>query len=337
MKKAREFFLPTYRMRVIDYYIHKGMQSKNLISSRQLAERCGVSQKTIIRLIERMKNYHLIPIEYDPQLHGWYYTEKNYCLPTIEVNDNDLFSVCIAQKALQQYKGSPVYIDLVRIFDKIIDALPTHSARGLTDYSSRFSMVPFPTTEGDDKIWTEIFGALQEARAVTIWYQKPDQNSVESRKIFPLHASHYRGSWYTLGYCHSRGEARVFNLSRIKKIAAAKETLTEEKSREIYLKSFDQQKALAESFDMHIGKESKTVVISFTPAIAPYIEERKWHSTQELTKSIDGSLLFKAQINNFTGIIPWILSWGANAKILDPPELLAEIKSEIEQLFQLYK
>ena len=106
MKKAREFFLPTYRMRVIDYYIHKGMQSKNLISSRQLAERCGVSQKTIIRLIERMKNYHLIPIEYDPQLHGWYYTEKNYCLPTIEVNDNDLFSVCIAQKALQQYGSS---------------------------------------------------------------------------------------------------------------------------------------------------------------------------------------------------------------------------------------
>lgn len=338
MDKKREFVIPTRRMKEVDEHIRWGMKTGQLMTSTQLAEKCEVkSAKTITRLLGTMKSEHDVPLAYDQKRHGWYYTEKNYALPAVNISEGDLFAICIAEKALQQYEGTGIYDDLNRVFKKILNSLPSETNYLLRDISSNTSIAAFPATATDGEIWKKVLDALQEGQAITIWYQKPGQDAPASRKIFPLHVAHYHGSWYILGYCHTRGETRVFNLSRIKKTEAARETLTEENIREKFLKSFHPQKALSESFDMHVGSESKAIKIRFAPAIAPYIQERKWHPNQVLIPEPDGSLLFQANVNNLVGMVPWILSWGANAKVLEPVELVSEIQAELGKLTEVYR
>jgi predicted DNA-binding transcriptional regulator YafY len=336
MDKKREFVIPTRRMKEVDELIRWGMKTGQLMSSKKLAERGEVSSKTMTRLLFTMKIDHDVPLAYDPKRHGWYYTEKNYALPAVNVSEGDLFAICIAEKALQQYEGTGIYDDLNRVFQKILNSLPSETNYLLRDLSSNTTIAAFPSTETDGEIWKKVLDALREGQAITIWYQKPVQDAPASRKIFPFHVAHYHGSWYILGFCHARGEARVFNLSRIKKSEAAKETLAEERNREKFVKSFDPEKTLSESFDMYIGNESKTIKIRFTPAIAPYIRERKWHPNQELIPAPDGSLLFQAHVNSLVGMVPWILSWGSNAKVLEPAELVSEIQAELSRLTEVY-
>lgn len=337
MNKKREFVIPTRRMKEVDEFIRWGMKTGELMTSTQLAKKCEVTSKTITRLLYTMRSDHNVPLAYDQKRHGWHYTEENYALPAVNVSEGDLFAICIAEKALQQYEGTGIYDDLNRVFQKILNSLPSETNHLLRDFSSNTSIAAFPTTATDGEIWKKIFDALQEGQAITTWYQRPDQDTPGARKIFPLHVAHYHGSWYILAYCHTRGEARVFNLSRIKRTEATRETLTEERNREKFLKSFNLEKALAESFDMYIGSESKAIKIRFAPAIAPYIQERKWRQDQELIFEPDGSLLFQANVNNLVGIVPWILSWGSNAKVLEPAELVSEIQTELNKLTEVYR
>jgi predicted DNA-binding transcriptional regulator YafY len=275
------------------------------------------------------------PLEYDSKK-GWHYTEANYALPAINVNEGDLFAICIAEKALEQYKGTAVYEDLDRIFQRIISSLPNKAIGKLPDYATQFTMASFPTSETDGVTWQEVFNALQEKRCITISYQKPSDEAPSDRKIFPLHVAHYHGAWYILSFCHDRRDARVFNLSRIKKVVKVKESEIEQKKREAFLKTFDQQQALSESFDMYIGQKSQTIKIRFTADIAPYIRERKWHLKQQLTQEEGGALLFETDVNDFVGMVPWILSWGSSATVLEPLDLVNKIKNVVEKLTVAY-
>jgi predicted DNA-binding transcriptional regulator YafY len=333
--QKRAFKLGFGRILFIDKEIREWSLTHTPLTCPRLADNYEVSSRTIMRDIEYMRDQLGAPIEYSSKK-GWHYTEENYALPAINVNEGDLFAICIAEKALDQYKGTAVYEDLDRIFRRIIASLPDKAISKLPIYATQFTMVPFPTSKTDGETWQEVFDALQEKRCIAISYQKPSDEASSDRKIFPLHAAHYHGAWYILSYCHDRKDARVFNLSRIKKVAEVNESEQEQKDRVAFLETFDLQRALSESFDMYIGQKSQKIKIRFSAAIAPYIQEREWHAKQQLTPEKGGTLLFEVSVNNLTGMVPWILSWGANATVLEPRELVVEIENELKKLVATY-
>jgi predicted DNA-binding transcriptional regulator YafY len=333
--QKRAFKLGFGRILFIDKEIREWNIAHPPLTCPRLADNYEVSSRTILRDIEYMRDQLGAPLEYDSKK-GWHYTEANYALPAINVNEGELFAICIAEKALEQYKGTAVYEDLDRIFRRIIASLPDKAISKLPDYATQFTMASFPTSKTDGETWQGVFNALHEKRCITISYQKPSDKASSDRKIFPLHAAHYHGAWYILSYCHDRKDARVFNLSRIKKVAEAKESEQEQKDREAFLEKFDPQLALSESFDMYIGQESHKIKIRFNAAIAPYIQEREWHAKQQLTPEKGGTILFEVSVNNLTGMVPWILSWGANATVLEPRNLVTEIENELRKLVTVY-
>ena len=57
--------------------------------------------------------------------------------------------------------------------------------------------------------------------------------------------------------------------------------------------------------------------------------ETRWHPSQELEDQPDGSLLWRGQVAGMREIKIWILGWGADAEVLEPPELRADIAAEL--------
>lgn len=114
-------FKPQYRrLLFIDRKIREGRYP----NCRTLAKEWEVSIKTMQRDISYLKWELEAPIEYDSVKHGHYYTEANYRVPAISISESDLFAICIAEKALQQYKETPVYPKLASVFAKIQESLP---------------------------------------------------------------------------------------------------------------------------------------------------------------------------------------------------------------------
>lgn len=81
----------------------------------------------------------------------------------------------------------------------------------------------------------------------------------------------------------------------------------------------------------------KKVRLLFSAEIGTFALTKIWHSNQEVTENDDGSVLVKFSTTQIPEIKRWILGQGKTVKVLNPPELIEEIKSEIEEMRKMYE
>ena len=99
---------------------------------------------------------------------------------------------------------------------------------------------------------------------------------------------------------------------------------------------FDLHKHLAKSFGVFHGDSDVHVKVRFSPTVARYVQESKWHASQELTKQKDGSVVAEFDLDHTEEIKRWILSFGRHATVLEPEQLRTEIIEEVNTLRDVY-
>ena len=104
--------------------IHQAIQSRRFPNATDLADQLEVSKKSIHRDVEFMRDRLDLPIEYDPVKYGYYYTEEVSGFPTFTVTEGEMVALLVAEKALQQYRGTTFEKPLLSAFQKIEEALP---------------------------------------------------------------------------------------------------------------------------------------------------------------------------------------------------------------------
>jgi predicted DNA-binding transcriptional regulator YafY len=93
-----------------------------------------VCRKTVVRDIAFMRDRLDLPIEYDPGIQAYRYTQPVNAFPTVQVTEGELLAMLVARRALEQYRGTPFHRQLEIAFDKL--------AAGLRD---RITPHPFAT------------------------------------------------------------------------------------------------------------------------------------------------------------------------------------------------
>jgi len=78
------------------------------------------------------------------------------------------------------------------------------------------------------------------------------------------------------------------------------------------------------------------VVVRFSPAVAKRAAETRWHPSQVIEEQDDGSLLWRGKVAGLREIRIWILGWGAEAEVLEPAELRAEVASQLRDAAARY-
>ena len=122
--------------------IHQAIQSARYPNATGLAGQLEVSTKSIHRDIEFMRDRLDLPIEYDAARYGYYYTQEVGAFPTYHVTEGEMVALLIAEKALQQYRGTTFEKPLVSAFQKIAEALPeTISLKHTSSFQTRSVLV----------------------------------------------------------------------------------------------------------------------------------------------------------------------------------------------------
>lgn len=98
---------------------------------------------------------------------------------------------------------------------------------------------------------------------------------------------------------------------------------------------FDITKYLEQSFNMYPGRVD-VVEIQFNNGLLNAIIDRLGKNLT-MWKADNNSFIvrFKAAINE--GLLRWMLMWGADAKVLNPPQLINMIKDENKKINEIYK
>ena len=309
-------------------YVDKALRNGGYPNCSNLAQLYEVSPRTIQRDIDYMKYQLDAPIEYDKARRGYYYTEPNYHLPSMDIRESDFFAICIAEKALEQYRNTRIYDRLSMVFDKIKSYLPDDITVNTSWIDTGYTFLEDSHTMIDPAIWEKITQGLRGHRVLEIRHKKAG-GEPEKRSVDPYHIANYRGEWYLIAHCHKRKSVLRFAISRIH------EANVTERDYKIPA-DFDFRKFIGSSFGIMSGDEEFSVRIRFSKKQAPYIRERIWHRDQVISENRDGSIVLSFITNSSYEVIKWVLSWGSEARIIAPESLAQTMEKEIRAMLKLY-
>jgi predicted DNA-binding transcriptional regulator YafY len=304
--------------------IHRALQAGTFPNASRLAREVEVSSKTIHRDIEFMRDRMNLPVEFDPRRNGYFYHGEVSAFPTMQITEGEIFALVVAEKALQQYRGTSFEKPLLSAIQKMEQALPDTISLNLADVEQTISF----RTRAEPILDLQIFDTLARAVAgrqqLELAYRKPG-HPTEKRLLDPYHLANINGEWFLFAYDHARKDIRTFVPARIQSARATGGTF-------IRTAKFSLEQRLRDSFGVHSGKGEFTVVIRFNPRAADYIREKKWHESQELRDLKDGGAELCLKLSSLAEIERWVLSWGGDAKVLKPRELAESIRAAAQKI-----
>ena len=305
--------------------IHHSLQTGKFPNATALAADLEVSTKSIHRDIEFMRDRLNLPIAYHPQRFGYHYTAEVTSFPTMHITEGELVALVIAEKALQQYRGTQFEKPLLSAIRKIEQSLPDTISINLADVEQTISF----RTRAEPILNLALFDALAKATAhrhqLELTYRKPGSRAAEPRLVDPYHLANINGEWYLFAWDHARKDIRTFVPARVSAVKPTGKTFARPEK-------FSLEKRLRDSFGVQSGDGNYDVVLRFNARAADYIREKKWHESQKLRELKGGGVELRFQLSSLREIERWVLSWGGDATVVKPRELLYSVRSAAQNI-----
>ena len=77
------------------------------------------------------------------------------------------------------------------------------------------------------------------------------------------------------------------------------------------------------------------IKLQFLPKVANNVAEVQWHSTQKVIHNNDGSATMEFRVDGLGEITWWILSYGAQVRVLAPKVLRKKVVEIAENMIKL--
>jgi predicted DNA-binding transcriptional regulator YafY len=314
-----------HRMLGIHEYLNKD-RGPTLLS---LSEKYGVSTKTIQRDIAFMKKGMNLPIEYSRELKGYRYTEEVIDMPAMKLSRQEVFALLVARSSIEQYQGSAFEDPLKSFFTKLLAHLAPLDLSNMENIHRYVSYLPngVSTARYED---LEILGkACRDSREVEVDYRAASSGKKGKRTLRPRHLFNHGGNWYLLAASEKSKSVACYHLARMgKKIKLGQSFPPYE--------PFDLPTAREYAFGAFFGSGKHRVKVIFDQVAAPFVREKRWNNTQEVTEREDGGVDFEITVCDLVEIKAWVLSWGLHARATGPKRLLDEIKAELKEMKKQY-
>lgn len=299
--------------------IHQAIQSGRHPNATTLARELEVSPKSIVRDLQFMRDRLNLPIAYEERRWGYCYTQEVSAFPSLQITEGELFALLVAEKAVQQYRGTNFERPLLSALKKMSDALPDPVSLHWADWDRTISF----RTSAEPILNLGVFDVLAKAAArrqqIDLAYRKPGRREIERRLVDPYHLANINGEWYLFAYDHLRRDLRTFVPARIQSVRPTGH-------RFVRPRGFSVDRQLRGSFGVHSAEGCFDVVLRFSPAVADYIREKRWHSSQVLKPLRGGRVELRLKLSSLAEIQRWILGWGGEASVVGPPELAAGVR-----------
>lgn len=293
------------------------------ITAQGLADQVGVSKRTAYRDLGAMERDAELPIWQDA---GKWGLERDAFLQPLALTLHEATTLFLAARMLA--KASDEHdTELIGAFVKLAQILPPVLAEHIAATVDVFATTP------PNERFTRVFRVLAEAwarrRVVEIEYDAgvydpargPRRTRVRPWAIEPSALTH---ALYLIGWDESRNARRTFKVERILSASATPETFDAEPGT-------TPAGDLLRAWDVITDEDPVEVVVRFSAAVARRAAETRWHPSQQLEPGPDGSLIWRGRVAGLHEIRIWILGWGADAKVIAPPELRADIAAELRR------
>jgi len=180
---------------------------------------------------------------------------------------------------------------------------------------------------GDRDLLDAILEALMRRKVLSFAYKSLDASEPLKREVEPYGLLSRRGSWYLIGRCRVREEVRCFKLDRItSKVLVNKKS---PRSPDFDVPpDFKLQEEARWEWPLPCEEEVRARV-SFAPRLA-FAFESGSADVVSSKRLKDGTMNVTYKVGDPEQFIDWVMEFGADARILSPPELVAMARERLQ-------
>lgn len=274
-----------------------------------------------------------MPLVYD-EAGRRYRIPANYFLPPTNFTPHEALALLVLCYELGDRAGLPFQRSARQAALKLESNLPSRLRSFVNDVteSVRIRLPPAAQADGDrEAVYLQLIDAIAARRPVRIRYNSFSERDEITTKLQPYQLLFSRRSWYVVGRSSLHREIRTFSLLRIRALEVLDETFKTPAR-------FSMDRYLRNAW--HLIPEpgpDRRVVVRFEKMVAENVAEVLWHKTQQLRRLPDGRLDFEATVSGIMEISWWILGYGDQAEVLEPPELRDLISSRARKVVARYE
>lgn len=305
------------------------LQGRKRLLADDLAREVRSSRRTLFRDLTLLKQVG-IPIKYDP-VQRTHQIEQSFFLPPVNLTLPEALGLMMLVHKYGARAGLPNYPAVATAMMKIESTLPHEIQEYCGHAVEAVSCRPAATTDA-----TQIGHTFEQMWQAVYHHEKLDlrYDSYYDKKEIELTLRPYRlifiaRAWYAIGFSELHNEVRTFKLDRI--VSATRQDDTFEPDPE-----FDLAHYFGNAWQMIRGDREHNIRIRFSPRVAGNVEEVLWHPTQQIQHLEDGSILYEVRVDGLREIIWWILGYGKEAVVEEPPELRQMIAEHLQSMCDNY-
>ena len=230
---------------------------------------------------------------------------------------------------------SPLQADTLLLAIELVGGqLPTASGAALASAAAKLRAAREGTTptlvSSDlllpaDKVLDAVNTAIVERRLLEIEYWTEGTERMTERTVEPYLLVHSRGEWYYVCWCRTAAGTRVFRVATTKRADLRGDTFEPRPDVELDLYR-------REGIPTSGAYAPRTATVWYGPVVHRWIAER-----QPVQALEDGSCLAQQPYVDEHWLTRYLLRFSDQARLLAPPEALADLRATVRRLLALYE
>ncbi|OMF22064.1 transcriptional regulator [Paenibacillus sp. FSL H8-0548] len=303
------------------------MQNNGKMTSKVLAEKLEVSERTIIRDMESLSEAG-VPVYAERGLHGGWVLSEGYRTNLTGMHVDELVSVIVAsQAALLGDLGIAKHYDAA--VQKLLAASPTEVSRSAAIARQKIHIDGAGWHQMQESVpfLSVVQEAVWEERALQLRYQRED--GIAERIVQPLGLVAKRSVWYVVGL--AGGEMRTYRIARLLGAVMLEERI--QRPTDFDLASYWEESM--GDFRQRLPKYPATVLV--TEASLTKLSKERYVKVLESSPSEEPNwITAKVEFQTLASACEIILSCGSRIAAIEPAELREKVKDEAKAMNALY-
>ncbi|MCL1995850.1 MAG: YafY family transcriptional regulator [Defluviitaleaceae bacterium] len=282
--------------------------NKETTTAKELAERFGVSTRTIYRDVDTL-SLAGIPVYSERGKGGGISLLPDFVLNKSILSEQEQNEILSALLGLSAVKT----VDTDRVLDKLSTVFNKTATPWLDVDFTEWSFT-------QESIFHDLKCAITESRITTFDYYSTYGNKT-SRRVEPVQLWFKSKAWYIKAFCLEKQDVRLFKLTRIRDLSVTDE-------------HFIKRDLVEDTGDTHPNDHRADVTLKLK--IAPEMTYRAFDDFEDAKPQPDGSHIVSVTWPEDEWLYGFILSFGEHVEVLEPAHIKDIIKAKAKNILSKY-
>ena len=292
--------------------------ARKKLTAREVAERFGISQRSVYRYIDEL-TLSYVPIISDRGSGGGFYLPESYKLPASFLTRQEFEKLSAILNAFSGEIASDEELSFIR--DKLFSATKRGLNEGVFSNSLIVDGSSWNGFGGNREKISVINKAIADQTMLKISYH--DRNGEKTKRLVEPHALVLKqGLWYVYAFCRLRDEFRLFKVSRIEYAKVDKAFSRREFDAQLIpFKDWEQEK-------------NEDIELEVSPSVRSDVEE--WLGIDCVSETKTGKIIANCSLPYGRSLVSEIMKYGNAVRIVSPEKLKKDVAAAAKEIVSLY-